>query len=141
VRKTYTVHIAPGFPAGGIRISADVPAGWTERLDAGGAPRYDVAGLTLGGPSIVVFPCNGDRAGCINLWIENHAGGEPVTRTPRDGGRVWVTRALGGGGIDARMYVPAFDQDALVVCVAELGARNKARLGELQQFCESVRVE
>lgn len=131
-----------GKPPGGIRVTADVPASWTETIDGMGSPRFALPGGGLVEPTIVAIHAPGATADARLAWaIEKQFGADlaAVTRAPRSGGRIWAVHRKPSGHVHARMFLPA-PHDSVVMCVAMLPASAAAALAQIEPVFETVRV-
>jgi hypothetical protein len=132
--RTYTL-------ADGVRVTADVPADWTEDTTPRG-PRFKVADLRgPGGPAITYLNAPGATPAARLAWAidQQYTAAElaAAKRTDHPDGRVWIA-STGKGGVDARMFLtPA---TGVVMVVIALLPDQADRLATLQPFAESVRL-
>ena len=132
---------AAGAPPGGISITADIPAAWTETLDAMRSPRFDVPGL--GGALVAIAAIHAPGASDAERveWAFKQQFATPaeVTRAPREGGRLWAVHQP-GGRLHARMFLPA-PHDSVVMASAMTFAPVPASwLAELERVFDTVRA-
>ncbi len=140
--RSYTLRpdaLAP--PDESVAVTAQVPGGWTETLDAMGSPTYRAPGVRHG-PSLVLLQVRGDDDAArltraIGLQYDD-AELATATRDDRADGRVWIAHARADGHVHARMFIPATAAAGVVMCVVLLFPDEAKRLDALSTFCDSV---
>ena len=149
--KTYTLYysaLEPKDPPGGVKVKLTVPGGWTEELNAMGAPRFKVRGVdgVLSGVTLAVWPCRAD-AGCMDKVIGYQWAAEELPATKREElgpGRLFITedkKLESSGGrrrVHARLCARQESTDSIVMCVIFLSGAEGDKLPELRKVCESV---
>lgn len=139
--RTYTMQYfgKPALPP--VKVTAEIPAAWTETVSAGGAPSFAIPGKTGTPPTITAIGiARPDDAARVEMAMTlQYGNGTPdVTRTPLDGGRVWAIRKE-PHVVHARMFIPT--PHGVVMAVAIVKHEEAARLGEIEAAFRTVRVE
>lgn len=130
-------------PAGGVAVTADVPASWTEQVDATGAPKFTVPGLgTFSKPAITAVAASGDddRAR-LESAIAQQLGADlaSASRTDKGGGRVWIVARRASGHTHARLFLPAAAPGVVSASIV-LAPDEASKLPEIERAFETIRV-
>jgi hypothetical protein len=138
--RTYTLFwTTAGDPPGGIRVTAEIPDGWTETLDGMGGPAFTVPGHAQALVGIAAIRASGASDGERIAWamrqqFDDAAG---VTQAVRGDGRVWAV-AQASGRVHARMFVAAAHDS--VVMASAMASGDAGLLGAVERVLDSVRA-
>jgi hypothetical protein len=143
---TYTIQ-APSLdePRPTIKLTAQIPAGWTEELGKDGAPEFILPdGDSFMRPTLVFLTPRGDddaarMATTIGLQFDQ-ADLAAAHREDLSNGRVWIAQTRADGHVHARLFIPAPAQQGVVMCVAMLKPELAKQLGKIRAMCETVAI-
>ena len=133
-----------GQPPGGIQVTVDIPAGWTETIDGMGSPTFTVPDLPGALIAIVAIHAPGTSAADRLTWAlakQFDADDLPtVERTPRGDGRMWAVHRP-NGRLHARMFLPAPHDSIVIASVMTFTAPTLDPVPQVEPVFETVRVE
>ncbi len=137
--KQYDVHFTGDKSSPAIKVTIAAPSGLKEEVNDSGAPTFKPSGNHFTpNLSVVALSLGQDAAANMEKAISLQYSTDPVARTDKGEGRIWMSRANDAGYIDARLFVPV--PQGVLMCVSMLGPDEASRLPEFQKACEEMKV-
>ena len=135
--RTYRIfwNVAAQEPPGGVAVTAEIPASWTESVDATGSARFAVPGLGAFSKPAITAIASADLESTIRSQF-----GDDLARATRSdrGGRTWIVATRATGHVHARLFAPV--PGGVVIASVLLAPAEASKLPEIERAFGTVRV-